>query len=153
QLPKSGAADVAGMADFYGGGRPDILVVVSNSIIVLKNNWPLTNSPPPVPQNLQAIVSAEGVGLSWGAAKDREQQAGLSYNVRLGRTSGKDDVMPSMTSASGQLLMPKLGNASLNTHWQLYLPPGKYFWSVQAIDNSYAASSFAPEQSFEVVES
>jgi hypothetical protein len=45
----------------------------------------------------------------------------------------------------------ELGNCQQNLGWWLHsLPPGTYYWSVQAIDNSFAGGPFAPEQSFTI---
>jgi hypothetical protein len=52
-----------------------------------------------------------------------------------------------MALASGVRTVPALGNAMLNTSWEIELPDeGVYYWSVQSIDGSYAGSPFAPEQ-------
>jgi hypothetical protein len=46
-----------------------------------------------------------------------------------------------------------MGNVYQNTGWWLLnLLPGTYYWSVQAIDNSFAGGPFAPEQTFVVPE-
>ena len=46
----------------------------------------------------------------------------------------------------------ELGNAGSNTGWNVNLPEGTYYWSVQAIDGAYAGSKFAPEKSFTVTD-
>ena len=46
--------------------------------------------------------------------------------------------------------MSARGNADQSRRVTLRLPPGTYYWSVQAIDNSYAPSPFAEERSFSV---
>jgi 6-phosphogluconolactonase (cycloisomerase 2 family) len=38
-----------------------------------------------------------------------------------------------------------------NTDWIVNLPDGNYFWSVQAIDHSFAASAFSWEQTFTIL--
>ena len=35
--------------------------------------------------------------------------------------------------------IPALGNAQENLSWTIALPPGTYFWSVQAVDTAFAA--------------
>ncbi len=45
----------------------------------------------------------------------------------------------------------QLGNVDQDTAWVIRnLIPGKYYWTVQAIDHSYAGSEFAPVDSFVV---
>jgi hypothetical protein len=51
--------------------------------------------------------------------------------------------------ATGRRRIPAAGNASHGLAWNLVdLPPGVYFWSVQAIDPGFEGSLFAPEQTF-----
>jgi hypothetical protein len=47
--------------------------------------------------------------------------------------------------------MPQAGNMGNNTDWIVNLPDGNYFWSVQAIDHSFAASAFSWEQTFTIL--
>ncbi|HEV8544139.1 MAG TPA: VCBS repeat-containing protein, partial [Verrucomicrobiae bacterium] len=144
------ATDFAGFFDFDHDGALDLAIGTSDSIQILRNNLHTTNTPPTVPRNLLSQISAGVVTLSWEQSTDLEQKGGLTYNLRVGTAPGKNDVMPSMSSASGQLLRPREGNAWLNTNWMLKLPAGKYYWTVQAIDHGYVASPFAEEQTFQV---
>ena len=73
-------------------------------------------------------------------------QVGLSYNLRVGTTSGGDEVFSGMADGSGWRRIPALGNAQENLSWTLALPAGTYFWSVQATDTAFAGSPWAPEE-------
>jgi len=42
-------------------------------------------------------------------------------------------------------LVAAMGNTGHSTSWTLHVPPGPYYWSVQAIDAGYAGSPFATE--------
>jgi hypothetical protein len=44
----------------------------------------------------------------------------------------------------------RIGNAGASTQWRANLPPGTYFWSVQAIDAAFAGSAFAAESVFTI---
>ncbi|GAG43799.1 unnamed protein product, partial [marine sediment metagenome] len=57
------------------------------------------------------------------------------YNLRVGTTPGGDEVSAGMAEgASGWRRIPALGNAQQRLSWTLKgLPPGTYYWSVQAI--------------------
>jgi hypothetical protein len=47
--------------------------------------------------------------------------------------------------------LPKPGNAGLRRSWTInHLQRGTYFWTVQAVDHSFAGSPFAPVQTFMV---
>jgi hypothetical protein len=89
------------------------------------------------------------VVLSWSAATDPNQSGGLTYNLRVGTTPFGNDILSSMAAPDGRRRVPQMGNVQQNVKWTLNnLPVGAYYWSVQAVDNSYAGSSFAPEQRF-----
>src|SRR5205823_3812643 len=90
------------------------------------------------------------VRLSWELATDPNQSGGLTYNVRVGTTPGLGDVLSPMSLADGFRLVPRIGNAGWSTNRLLTgLQPGStYYWSVQAVDNSFAGGPFAPEVSF-----
>src|SRR5262249_49368153 len=73
--------------------------------------------------------------------------AGLSYNIRVGRMPGGSDVVSAPALATGKLLIPQMGAARKGSA-TLHLAPGHYYWSVQAVDSSFAGSPFATEQQF-----
>ena len=59
--------------------------------------------------------------------------------------------MPAMSLVGGRRLLPAAGNAQHGTTAVLRsLPLGNYRWSVQAVDSSFAGSSFTSEGSFTV---
>ena len=102
---------------------------------------------------MRATVLANNTGiLSWDRAADPEQPGGLTYNVRVGTAPGRGDVQSPMSLADGYRLVPRRGNAGWNTKLLLTaLHPGQtYYWSVQAVDNSFAGGTFATEASFTV---
>ena len=118
---------------------------------VYRNNAIMLNTAPTTPSSLTAVPSGHTVALSWNKSTDNETaQNGLTYNLRVGKTPGEGEVVSPMAEAgSGMRRVAQLGNTNQNTRWTLKnLSPGKYYWSVQAIDNAFAGSAFAPEQSF-----
>ncbi len=53
--------------------------------------------------------------------------------------------------SDGTRLLPQMGNAGERTSYTLKdLPAGTYYWSVQAIDNGFAGSTFSSEGMFTV---
>jgi len=110
------------------------------------------NTAPEAPQGLQASVSNDTVVLAWQKADDLQtMQNGLTYNLRVGTTPGGNEIVSSLSDPSGWRKIAEMGNAYQNTGWWLHnLEPGTYYWSVQAIDNSFAGGPFAPEQTFVV---
>jgi hypothetical protein len=110
----------------------------------------VSNTPPSAPASLSASVSGSGVTLSWLPAADANQSGGLTYNLRIGSAPGLSDIVNPMANiATGQRKVSAMGNMQQSLHWSMTnLPAGTYYWSVQAIDNSFAGSAFAPEMSF-----
>ena len=74
----------------------------------------------------------------------------MSYNLRIGTAPGKADILnPASDLGTGRRQLARIGNVQQNLGWTITnLAAGTYYWSVQAVDNSYAGSAFAPEQSF-----
>lgn len=143
--------------DFDNDGDIDLLVssfkiaAVDKVIFtILSNNSIQKNAKPGAPSALKSNVNNKNVTLSWDASSDdRTNPNGLTYNLRIGRISQANDVCPSMALSSGERLIAELGNVQNNRSWTIEnLPDGKYYWSVQSIDNNYEGSAFAPEQTF-----
>lgn len=147
-------------ADFDGNGVMDLAVSMISyapetsgppQIAVYRGQSQRTNSIPASPTNLRASdLSSNGVRLSWNFALDTNQSGGLTYNTRVGTAPGLGDVVSPMSLTDGYRLVARVGNAGWNTNFILMaLQPGHtYYWSVQAVDNSFAGGPFAPEASF-----
>ena len=119
--------------------------------MIYNSNGDWNNNPPHVPSGLTYTLDEFDAVLSWNRAEDAENDDGLSYNVKVGSSSGSNDVMQVLTSAEGQLRIPRIGNVQTNTSWRLNnLPLGDYYWSVQAVDQGYKGGEWAPEQKFTV---
>ncbi|MCF8365374.1 MAG: T9SS type A sorting domain-containing protein [Bacteroidales bacterium] len=116
------------------------------------------NQAPDAPANLFALVDGNNVQLTWDmATDDHTPQASLQYNVYVGTASGTGDIVCAqsiidpMSSNFGFHFIPKPGNCQMQLQMDLTgLENGVYFWSVQAIDQSGAASSFAAEQYIDI---
>jgi len=105
------------------------------------------NPAPEPPRGLRAFHTNGVTVFSWEAAIDANQTGGHSYNLRVGTKPGRGDTLSPMSLENGQRLLPGPGNASLSLKWLLYyLPPGTYYWTVQAIDHGFRGSPFAEEQ-------
>ena len=146
-------------SDFDGDLDLDLLLVgetrrtEGTEIRVYLNDLRFGLRVPITPSDGQAVVNRRTVTFSWSAATDRQTpSAGLTYNLRVGTSPGKTDVMTPLSNLeTGARFVSSRGNAGHNTSWTLRnLPPGTYYWSVQSIDQSYAASGFSDEQEFTV---
>jgi hypothetical protein len=116
---------------------------------IYRNNSLIANRPPSAPLGLSTSLETASVTFSWNKSTDTETpQNGLSYNLYIGTESTTCNTFSPMSDiTSGYRRVVGLGNAQQNTSWTIKdLAPGSYYWSVQAIDHSYAGSLFAPEQ-------
>jgi len=142
-----------GWGDYDGDADLDLLVSgLPDATKLYRNAAASPNAPPSAPSSLGAAVNGNDVELSWSPASDEETPAaGLTYNVRVGHVPGGIDVVSPMALSSGERLVAASGNIGSPLAWVLHdLDPGTYFWSVQAIDNAFAGSPFAPEGTFTV---
>ncbi|MEZ2244083.1 MAG: S8 family serine peptidase, partial [Microcoleus sp.] len=129
------------------------LGVSSGSTKVYRNNIFTVNTAPTPPIGLISLVNGNSVTLNWNAGSDVETpQASLTYNLRVGTTPGGSDIMSPMANSNGTRKVVQMGNVNQKTNWTLKnLKPGTYYWSAQAIDNSFKGSTFATEGSFTVL--
>lgn len=139
--------------DYDGDARLDILLTGTGFIgRIYHNNTPDANTPPSAPGNLAAAAGTQEVQLSWNAAGDAQTpSASLTYNLRVGTGLGWVDVLSPMANLGvGWRRLPTLGNAGPGLTATLRLPPGTYYWSVQAVDSAFAGGPFAPEATFTI---
>jgi len=121
---------------------------------IYRNEVASSNSLPSTPNGLDASVIRNSVNLSWNKSNDNETaQNGLTYNLRIGTSSNGVEIMSPMSMMNnGQRKIIALGNTYHNNSWTIKnLAYGTYYWNVQAIDNGYAASTFASQTQFQIV--
>jgi hypothetical protein len=107
--------------------------------------------PSDVGDNASARIQEERqlMEFKWEPSEDdNTASAGLTYALRIGTSSGKSDVFDAQANADGSRKASGKGNTEHNTSWTVALDPGTYYWAVQAIDPSYASSTFSPEETF-----
>tara|TARA_B110000114_G_scaffold114673_1_gene120308 strand:+ start:231 stop:6203 length:5973 start_codon:yes stop_codon:yes gene_type:complete len=132
-LSRSGLVD-NNIEEMIVNQRPDMPFVLSEEVLNPSNN-----------------IGKTEVLLSWNQAyDDNTPSEGLTYSVRVGTSPGGEDVLSSNATSEGILKSSSKGNAEHNTSWKLALNPGKYYWSVQSIDNSFNGSLFSAENDFEI---
>jgi hypothetical protein len=142
--------------DFDNDGRADFLIAGTLSGNLASQLWRNTeassNSAPAAPAGLSSTVSGSAVQLNWApAVDDHTPAAGLTYNLRIGTSPGGVDIIsPEADPATGWRRVTTLGNLGKKLSAVMHLAPGNYYWSVQAVDSSFAGSPFAPEQHFSI---
>ena len=147
-------------ADYDKDGDPDLLMTGFSPstgkqvTAIYRNNIQITNQPPAAPINLAATVEGDSIVFSWDAAPDDHTvKQSLTYNLRIGTTTGKNDVLGPVSGKYGFRKIVHPGNTGTSDHWIIRgLESGKtYYWSVQAIDNGFLGSPFAEESTVETV--
>ncbi len=121
----------------------------------LYNNNSVTNNFPPTPPNgLMSDTSNNDVTIAWNrSVDDFTNTNGLTYNIRIGTTPHGCDIYSSLSdSLLGHRFVMSRGNTCQDTSWTIKnLLNGKYYWSVQSLDNSYIASDFSVIDSFNII--
>jgi hypothetical protein len=146
--------DGDGDLDLAVAGRTTGFMDIST---IYRNDAVVANTAPVAPTGLDVTVSEGLVLLAWSPSTDAQtDSAALSYNIRVGTTSGGGDVLAGMAdAATGLRRIPACGIAQPGAsvcEWSLHLPIGTYFWSVQAIDTAFSGSPWSAEDTFVVPE-
>jgi len=139
--------------DYDADGRLDVVVAGDQAggypcTYLYQNQTATANTAPSAPSGLSTSWSNGALTMSWNAAGDAQTpQAGLCYNIRVGTAPGAGDVFTGMADCStGYRRVPAIGNVGKSLSWTLTgLIPRDYYWSVQAIDTSFAGSVWATE--------
>ncbi len=139
--------------DCNDDGKPDLLLCGETAggfpgTFIYRNLTAAANTAPNPPGGLSATFENNTLTMSWAAATDAQTpQAGLTYNIRVGTTPGAADIVSGQANYStGKRNVLEMGNAYNNLSWQINnLAPRTYYWSVQAIDGSFAGSAWASE--------
>ncbi|MHC5053532.1 MAG: FG-GAP-like repeat-containing protein [Planctomycetota bacterium] len=140
-----GDYDNEGDLDLLLTGQPDTFIEIAR---IYSNDFVTPNTVPGAPSGLSSSTIPGAARLTWLAATDTETPpAGLSYNIRVGTTPGGEDAFCGMADLStGLRRLPATGNAQKVLSWDVYLPGGMYYWSVQAVDTAFAASAWPDEE-------
>jgi hypothetical protein len=119
---------------------------------IFRNDGAMPDVLPTSPTNLNVTIVGRSAVFNWSPSTDADQTAALSYNLSLGTTPGAANIVGPMANLStGQRRLPASGNAGFRQSLTITnLAPGTYYWSVQAIDNTFAGSPFAAEKAFRI---
>lgn len=164
-------ADTDGALDLFAAGsswpslEPPPVLGVYQSVLASQAYGPwASNAPPGVPASRYAWSAPTGyVHLSWSAPlDDHTPSPSLTYRMRVGTRPGACDIVSAahgvigvthgqhagLSGATPPAYVP-VRNTNTSPGLRLHgLAPGRYYWSVQAVDGSQAASPWSEEQSF-----
>ena len=144
-------------ADFDTDGDMDVFIsgkTTTNSITQLfeNNTGNIVNTPPSVPSNLTMTDFGFGkVRLSWDrSSDDYTEKSSVSYVIALGDKQGQSNIFTTESNLETGVRLTAKPSAALQDFLYLELDPGKYYFSVQAVDANYNASKFSPFIDFEM---
>jgi hypothetical protein len=106
------------------------------------------NTAPVIPSGLIAEDLGNGkIKFQWTPPAD-DYSASLGYVVRLGKTPGGTELSNTESNLlTGDRLITKQAPIYTN-FYEMQLDPGKYYWSVQAVDSGLKGGAFAAESTF-----
>jgi hypothetical protein len=129
--------EVYDCGDYDNDGDLDLLTKEG----IYQNNTNYSFVKPEAPANLHTDLKGFDCQLSWDISNEIFG-TGYSYNLKIGRSPGICDIKSPVN-------MPRIGNVPLNNSWTIKnLSPGKYYWSVQAINQTFKSGFWAPLDSF-----
>ncbi|HNB56259.1 MAG TPA: FG-GAP-like repeat-containing protein, partial [bacterium] len=145
--------------DYDSDGRLDLVMSGQNvntlqPIVLCHNTSAVSpNTKPSAPVVRNTIPGRDSVRISWDQVTgDETPSNGLTYNVRVGTSSGASNIVnPMANTNTGLRRVSRQGNAWHDTAVVVrHLANGTYYWSVQAIDNSFEGGLFSSEKSFSI---
>jgi hypothetical protein len=139
------------VGDYDNDGDLDVFISGKDSLgnpstLLYKIDHVLYNDIPGTPTNLQSNVVDNKVTLTWTKPTDAETTTDeLKYNVYIGTTPGSANITSPMSNlTTGFIKNPAITNVAQNNFYRIeLLPPGTYYWGVQAVDNGKKGSTFA----------
>jgi PKD repeat protein/predicted nucleotidyltransferase len=150
-----GSYDSSGdLGDYDNDGDLDLLIAGNTGTAfickIYRNNAASSNPVPASPSGLSSEQQGSSILLKWEkVTTDNSSASSLSYNLKVGSTSGAIDILSPNASDNGYRRFSFTGNAGTNTKYILKnLEKGDYHWSVQAVDNGMAGGSFSSESTF-----
>jgi hypothetical protein len=142
---------IATWCDFDNDGDLDIFITGdhngSSISEIFENRLDTINSLPPTPTNLHSLVTRDSVVLSWKAIPDSVFHG--NYTVKIGKANEGNEVLSSESLNNGKRQIISLGKIETDSFY-IYknVSKGKFYWNVQAIDNSFIGSHFSYTDSF-----
>lgn len=140
------------VCDIDNDGDLDIYFVNGYSVGYIQNDFNMPNSRPQPPVNASHKVVYDDVLFLWDSGDDLETPAeALTYNLKVGDSTGANAIMPGHSRANGERLINQIGNVQYTKKWQLLnLDNGAYTWSIQSIDAGLQGSAFTASSQFVV---
>src|SRR5262249_13326505 len=102
------------------------------------------------PAQMTSVVTGNSVVLRWPLLP-AINSAPVTYNLRVGTAPGLGNVLVPHSLSNGRRMVVAPGNAGFaNIRTLRQLPPGTYWFTVQAVDNRWHGQPWQTQQSFTV---
>ncbi len=155
-LPTSGSSGTVQkgsglLTDLDGDNNLDLILVgdqVRDNSTIYINPITSDNNIPNAPITFSSNHTT-GLNLSWSGASDT-QGGTLYYNLRVGNSSGANNIVSGEYGTSNSPPQGMFGNMLNNTNILLNISNQTYYWAVQTIDSSLKASTWSTEQIYPV---
>jgi len=124
-------------------------IYLSNASLIKNNTLPKH----PNSTDFSASYTNNQLALRWGNGSDNETPInGLYYNLRVGTTSGGNQIVSGIYGGSSNPTAGYFGNMmqrkSITLHGSWLQANTTYYWSVQTIDTGLAKSNWSTEQTY-----
>jgi len=142
-----------------------LIGIIDGQLHLAKNNNCRLDNLPPTPINLRHTFSGNDVILEWSVPREsingwnnfdyvNPEGNATTFNIRVGTSSGSYNIIaPESDPLTGKLFTNNNGNAEYKYFYVLKnINEGKYYWSVQSINESLNGSLFAKETTFDTRE-
>ena len=139
-------------ADVNGDRKLDLLVTGEKAdgalLTEIYTNGGAANIAPTAPALSTPLVTSTGITFRWTEGADTETAASqLTYNLRLGTSSGGNELISAVVIGGAANKGAEPGNIGQTLLKQFSVPVGvdSLFWSVQTVDAGFERSAFATE--------
>lgn len=131
----------------------DNLATPLTKVYLSDSSLDVVNTQPSAPVTFFPVLFDELFSFAWNSGSDAETPTdALMYVLRIGTSSGGNDVFSSVFGATARPSSTPTGNVqfltSVSFPESVFEENNTYYWSVQTVDNGYRKSAWSTEQSF-----
>ncbi len=151
---KDASSSSLAVGDYNNDNRIDLILTgtadVGNGFFLYENIDVTNPLLPGIPQGLTATQNGDEIILSWEAPPASANELTYNLYIRPEQDAGANAILSPLADVnSGFRSVVAYGISGKSLSWNLQgIPSGSYIWGVQAINNAFQSSSFAPQDTF-----